>query len=85
MYYGLIPLVGHILIVMFLDLWFKFNLRLTNSLLIVHEALVGIGLIVNGFEFNEQNDYLTKKYGAITSSCLIKDNAYCYNNFYREF
>jgi hypothetical protein len=78
MYFGLVPLVGHILIVMFLDLWCKFNLRLTNSLLIVHEALIGIGLIVNGFMFNQTNDELTERYESIRNWCLVKDNNYCY-------
>lgn len=78
MYFGLVPLVGHILIVMLLDLLCKFNLRLTNSLLIVHEALIGIGLIVNGFLFNETNDELAEHYGSITEWCLVKDNGYCY-------
>ena len=52
MYFGLIPLVAHILTVMIIDLSKKINLRLTNSLLIVHEALIGIGIIVNGILFN---------------------------------
>lgn len=52
MNFGLLPLVVHILVVLLADLVFKFNLRLTNSLLVVHQALTGIGLIVNGFGFN---------------------------------
>jgi len=46
MYFGLIPLVAHIIFVVILDLLKKFNLRVTNSLLLIHEALIGIGIII---------------------------------------
>lgn len=36
MYFGLIPLIAHTVIVFLLDSCGKFNLRLTNSLMIIH-------------------------------------------------
>lgn len=56
MYYALIPLIIHIIIVLILDSCFKFNLRLTNSLMVVHVALVGAGIIVCGIIYNLTND-----------------------------
>lgn len=85
MNYGLIPLVIHIIVVLLLDLCFKFNLRLTNSLLVIHEGLIGIGLIFNGFTFNEQNDDIQTAFNSITQYCLIKDNSYCYSTLYQLF
>jgi hypothetical protein len=56
MMFGLLPLIVHTIAVLFLDSCCKFNLRLTNSLMIIHEALLGAGIIIAGITFNLQND-----------------------------
>ena len=54
-YFGLMPLLVHVVILFFFDLCSKHNLRLTNSLLMIHEVLIGIGIIVKGYYFNDVN------------------------------
>jgi hypothetical protein len=56
MYFGLIPLVTHIIVAMLLDYCCKFNLRMTNSLMIGHLSLIEAGIIVCGilFSLNDQ-------------------------------
>jgi len=56
MYFGLIPLVAHIIIALVLDRCCKFNLRMTNSLMIGHVSLIEAGIIVCGilFTLNDQ-------------------------------
>lgn len=52
MFFGLFPLIVHTVTVFLLDSCGKFNLRLTNSLMIIHEALIGAGIIIAGISFN---------------------------------
>ena len=59
MYFGLMPLIVHIVVVFFIDICCKHNLRLTNSLMIIHAALLGIAVIVAGIQFNSKNDYIS--------------------------
>lgn len=51
MYFGLLPLMVHTVVVLTLDCFCHFNLRLTNSLMIIHEALTGAGIIISGIAF----------------------------------
>lgn len=55
MYFGLIPLIVHTIIVFVLDSCCNLNLRLTNSLMIIHEALIGAAIIIAGIFFNLTN------------------------------
>ncbi len=59
MLFGLMPLVAHTLVVFVLDSFCRFNLRLTNSLMIINEALTGAGIIIAGISLNSTNDMLT--------------------------
>jgi hypothetical protein len=83
MYFGLIPLLGHIVIVMMLDLCRKYNLRLTNSLLVAHEALIGIGIILTGY-FYDHNNQEVKEYATKQGSLCLKDTLECYQAFLNE-
>lgn len=56
MYFGLVPLIFHILVVFVLDTWCRFNLRLTNSLMIIHESLIGGGIIICAITYYTKND-----------------------------
>lgn len=67
MYFGLIPLIFHIVVVFFIDICCKHNLRLTNSLMIIHAALLGIAVIVAGIQFNTKNDFIGNTLKAIAS------------------
>jgi hypothetical protein len=76
MYFGLLPLIVHIIVVFFIDVCCKHNLRLTNSLMIIHAALLGIAVIVAGIQFNSKNDFIGDTLKDIASECLI-DNKDC--------
>jgi hypothetical protein len=71
MYFGLLPLIAHTVVVFLLDSCGKLNLRLTNSLMIIHEALIGAGIIIAGIAFNTQNDEFEGNINKFASQCLI--------------
>lgn len=71
MYFGLLPLIIHTVFVLFLDSCCKFNLRLSNSLMIIHEALIGAGIIIAGISYNLTNDDLRERVNRIATQCLV--------------
>ena len=85
MYFGLLPLLIHVLIVTIMDIFCKYNLRLMNSLMIVHQAIAGIGLIINGIMFDSENDDIVNKYNGFYTNCVINDSATCSDLFYSSF
>ena len=48
-YFGLMPLLVHVITLFFIDLCSKHNIGLANSLLMIHEVMIGIGIIVKGY------------------------------------
>lgn len=73
MYFGIIPLIIHVIVVFFIDIFCKHNLRITNSLMIIHAALLGIAVIVAGIQFNSRNDYIGDTLKDLVSKCLINN------------
>lgn len=71
LYFGLIPLIAHTILVFVLDTFCKYNLRLTNSLMIIHESLIGAGIIIAGIAYNSNNDELIARIGRFPSECII--------------
>lgn len=71
MYFGLLPLMVHTVAVLALDTCCHFNLRLTNSLMIIHEALTGAGIIIAGITFYQQGKDLQERVNRMASHCLV--------------
>ena len=77
MYFGYLPLSIHMILVFLLDMFCKFNLRLTNSLMIIHQSLLGTAIIVLGIIFNLKNGELISSVQALAQQCLITDINEC--------
>ena len=67
LYFGLIPLIAHTILVFVLDTFCNYNLRLTNSLMIIHESLIGAGIIIAGIAYKSNNDELVAQLGRLPS------------------
>lgn len=78
------PLLVHVFIVFFVDLCSRHNMRLANSLLIIHEVFIGIGIIIKGYYFNDTNDHINDQLTQINTQCLDKTSA-CYQTFQSHF
>ena len=77
MYFGFIPLTIHIILVFILDTFWTFNLRLTNSLMITHQSIIGAAIILIGIFYNLKNDELVLKVQQISGECLMDDVDEC--------
>lgn len=69
--FGLLPLLAHTILVFFMDCCCHFNLRLTNSLMIIHECLIGAGIIIAIINFNMNHNKLTLGVESLAKECLI--------------
>jgi hypothetical protein len=67
------PLFIHIVITFILDECFKYNLRIGNSILVIHLCLLSIGIITNGMFVKVRNDQFVSNIQTIGSQCMIDE------------
>jgi len=67
-------------ILFFVDLCSKHNFRLANSLALIPQVMVGIGIIVKGYLFNEANENMNDKLNQISIQCFDTTTT-CFQTF----